>query len=49
MTTSVDLVDEIAAMAGWAVVTWLPGTEGQAPNSAGEMRSLGQSIVVLTH
>ncbi len=49
VTTSVALVDEIVALAGWSVVTWLPGTQGQAPRLSGEMRSLGQSIVVLTH
>ncbi len=49
VTTSVELVDEIARLAGWTVVKWLPGTEGQAASVDGEMRSLGQSIVVLTH
>ncbi|MUH50782.1 MAG: methyltransferase domain-containing protein, partial [Actinobacteria bacterium] len=49
VTTSVDLVNEIVALAGWTVVRWLPGNEGQAPSSTGEMRALGQSVVVLTH
>lgn len=49
ITTSVDLVDEIVRMAGWTVVKWLPASVGQAPSLAGEMRSLGQSIIVLTH
>ena len=49
VTTSTQLVDTIAEMAGWSVVTWLPGSAGQAPSATGEMRSLGQSIVVLTH
>ena len=49
VTTSVDLVNEIAAMSGWTVVRWLPGDQGQAPSTSGELRSLGQSIVVLTY
>jgi ubiquinone/menaquinone biosynthesis C-methylase UbiE len=48
VTTSVDLVNEIAALAGWSVVHWLPGDEGQALSTTGEMRRLGQSIVVLS-
>jgi hypothetical protein len=48
VTTSIDLVNEIAALAGWSVVHWLPGNEGQALSVAGEMRRLGQSIVVLS-
>ena len=48
VTTSVDLVNQIATQAGWSVVRWLPGDEGQALSSAGEMRRLGQSIVVLS-
>ena len=46
--TSVDLVNQIASLAGWSVVRWLPGDEGQALSSAGELRRLGQSIVVLS-
>lgn len=48
VTTSVQMVDEIAALAGWSVDRWLPGTAGQAASVAGDLRSLGQSIVVLT-
>lgn len=48
VTTSTDLVGAIATLAGWSVLHWLPGTSGQAPSRLGEMRSLGQSIVVLT-
>ena len=47
ITTSVDLVDAIAALAGWTVVRWLPAAGGQALSAAGEMRGLGQSVVVL--
>lgn len=47
--TSVDLVDEIATLAGWTVLRWLPGTSGQAVSAEGELRGIGQSIVVLTH
>lgn len=49
VTTSVDLIDDLAALAGWSVKKWLPGNKGQAQSSTGEMRRLGQSIVVLTH
>jgi cyclopropane fatty-acyl-phospholipid synthase-like methyltransferase len=49
VTTSVDLVNAIAQLAGWTVVRWLPGDEHQASSEAGEPRSLGQSIAVLTH
>lgn len=49
VTTSVDLVDVIAELAGWTVVTWLPGDQPQAVSESGEQRRLGQSIVVLTH
>ncbi len=49
ITTSVDLVNEIVAMSGWTVVRWLPGDEGQALSAAGEMRRLGQSVVILSH
>ncbi len=47
VTTSVELVNEIARLAGWRVLRWLPGNEGQALSTSGEMRRLGQSIVVL--
>ena len=47
VTTSVELVNEIARLAGWKVLRWLPGNEGQALSATGEMRRLGQSIVVL--
>jgi SAM-dependent methyltransferase len=49
VTTSVDLVNVIAQLAGWTVVRWLPGDEHQALSQAGVPRSLGQSIAVLTH
>jgi SAM-dependent methyltransferase len=47
VTTSVELVNEIARLAGWKVLRWLPGNEGQARSTSGEMRLLGQSVVVL--
>ncbi|MEK7423320.1 MAG: hypothetical protein AAB131_05700, partial [Actinomycetota bacterium] len=46
--TSEDLVERIAALADWQVVKWLPGDEGQASSQDGQVRGLGQSIVVLT-
>ncbi|HEY4331896.1 MAG TPA: class I SAM-dependent methyltransferase [Ilumatobacteraceae bacterium] len=48
VTTSVDLVDQIARLAGWTVRGWLPGSAGQAMSAAGELRGLGQSVVILT-
>jgi len=47
ITTSVDLVNAIAALAGWQVRAWYPGDEDQATSETGERRRLGQSIVVL--
>jgi cyclopropane fatty-acyl-phospholipid synthase-like methyltransferase len=49
VVTSVQLVEAIAELAGWRVVRWLPGDQPQAMSAAGETRSLGQSVVVLTH
>ena len=49
VTTSVELVNEIAAISGWKVLRWLPGDQPQAPSHTGEMRAIGQSIVVLTY
>lgn len=48
VVTSEDLVERIAALADWQVVKWLPGDEGQASSQDGQVRGLGQSIVVLT-
>jgi SAM-dependent methyltransferase len=48
VVTTEDLVERIAAIADWRVVKWLPGDEGQAVSERGEVRRLGQSIVVLT-
>ncbi len=49
VTTSVDLVNEIAALSGWTVLSWQSGDQPQARSRTGEMRALGQSVVVLTH
>jgi cyclopropane fatty-acyl-phospholipid synthase-like methyltransferase len=47
VVTSVDLMDDVANMAGWRVVTWRPGDQGNIPSSDGSLRRLGQSIQVL--
>lgn len=49
VTTSTSLVDEIAALAGWTTVRWRPGDQDTIPAQDGTLRSIGQSIVVLTH
>jgi SAM-dependent methyltransferase len=47
VTTSQDLVDSIAMMAGWSVRRWLPGDRAQATDLDGQPSRLGQSVVVL--
>lgn len=47
VTTSMGFVDEIASLAGWTVELWMPGDEEHIPSADGELRSIGQSIVVL--
>lgn len=48
VTTSRDLMDAVAALAGWHVVSWYPGDEPTfvAPG-LGEPAALGQSVCVL--
>ena len=48
VTTSREMMDTIAGMAGWKTVRWYQGDQRniQLPNSS-EMRALGQSICVL--
>jgi SAM-dependent methyltransferase len=48
VTTSVDLMNAIARLAGWRVVRWYRGDEANAPLAgAGERMVLGQSTCVL--
>jgi SAM-dependent methyltransferase len=48
VVTSVELMEAVARLAGWTVCRWYPGDQPAVPSSTGELRSLGQSILVLT-
>jgi cyclopropane fatty-acyl-phospholipid synthase-like methyltransferase len=48
ITTSRDHMTAIAAMAGWDVVTWLPGDQPCATLPDGSPAALGQTVAVLT-
>jgi hypothetical protein len=47
VTTSVEMMDQIAQMAGWKVVRWYPGNELFSRVPGEETRPFGQSVCVL--
>jgi hypothetical protein len=48
VTTSVDLMNEIAHSAGWEVLRWHPGDVPTVePRGGGALRAFGQSVCVL--
>jgi SAM-dependent methyltransferase len=49
VTTSYDLMDEVAALAGWRVVEWHPGSDEVIPmhDDPAVLGAIGQSICVL--